>query len=331
MHLGWPVTLGDIRRWSATFRLPYLHLLKDIPDETLELVDLRSIIHILQLPSTYAMQRDTLLLLNAFTDRTTLLLPEPNTPLLIYRYCTQLFLPVEMYFCARTMYEEYRYLHPSLREDVNHGYHKFDCDIMVIVLILAKLCYGLDDVQDIDPVYQDATLPPPLPKNVWLEHIRANAARWEHVYQSKMIDSPDIELDLIIDFLKNSVPQSRLQKKEKKSLVRRHILKMQNSLGSSTSHRSNWSSDILMDTSKLVATIHDDEENSSAGGTDRTKTKTIGDIYMTLDRHYTENGKWKYPNEEELVVRLASRILGCDTQFLQSRVVLYENYLKNLK
>ncbi|ORZ12670.1 hypothetical protein BCR42DRAFT_419736 [Absidia repens] len=313
MYLGWPVTLGDIRRWCATFRLPYLHILKDLSDDTLEAVDLRYMINILQLPPTSTMQYDTILFTKAFTFRTTLLLPEPNAPLLIYRYCTQMFLPVEMYFCARTMYEEYRFSHHAIREEVHHSYHNFDHDIMVIVLLLTKLCYGLDDVEDIDPVYHDAILPP-------------------HYRNTKMIDSPDIELDLIIDYLKNSLPESKFRKNEKKSLVRRHILKMQTSLGggsTGTTHRSSWSNDLLMDTSKLASTIHEEKGNRS--DEDRTKTKTIGDMYLILEKQFIAKGKSKYPHEQELVLLLASRILGCNTQLLQSRLVKYENYLKKLK
>lgn len=93
VYLGWPITLSDLRRWCKTMRLPYLRIFQMVPSETLDMLDLRLLNGMTQVPSIARLRRDTVAIINAFKNRCGLALPEYNAAPLIYRYCTQMYLP----------------------------------------------------------------------------------------------------------------------------------------------------------------------------------------------------------------------------------------------
>ncbi|KAI8076806.1 uncharacterized protein BX664DRAFT_362731 [Halteromyces radiatus] len=314
VYLGWPVMLNDIHRWCTTMRLPYLHILKEFPEASLRLVDLRYLTSMLQFPRLEDLERDTVKFTSAFVHRCGLELPKFNTSLLIHRFCTQLYLPVEFYFCAQTMYERYPYQHWSQTKDdghVNEGYQ-----VMVVILMLIKAAYGLDD-QNRDCEYDNSDLAPPLPKGIWMEHIRANAERWEDIYRHKLIDSPDVDLDILVNYLKHSVTGERHEQKEKKSIVRRHILKMQEDLN--LTHRLETYDDFLADIPRLSSTMDHSQHK-----------KVIGNDYILHPKRYKAEGKFLYSEEYELVLRLASRMIGCDERDLHGRLIFYESRLYDM-
>ncbi|KAI8337430.1 hypothetical protein BC941DRAFT_452287 [Chlamydoabsidia padenii] len=150
---GWPITINDIRRWCLTMRLPYLRIINLIPDRSINLLDLRPAMAMLRFPENEAIRGDVSIYVNAFVIKCGLTLPKFNVSPLIFRYCTQLFLPVEIYFCAVELYKKHSYeaiinRHSKYDENTpcpNHFYHDIDNHIMVVILVLAKFLYDLDD------------------------------------------------------------------------------------------------------------------------------------------------------------------------------------------
>jgi hypothetical protein len=93
VYLGWPITLSDLCRWCKTMRLPYLRIFQMVPSETLDMLDLRHLKGMTQVPSIARLRKYTVATINAFKRRCGLVLPEYNAAPLIYRYCTQMYLP----------------------------------------------------------------------------------------------------------------------------------------------------------------------------------------------------------------------------------------------
>jgi hypothetical protein len=93
VYLGWPITLSDLCRWCKTMRLPYLRIFQMVPSETLDMLDLRHLKGMTQVPSIARLRKYTVATINAFKKRCGLVLPEYNAAPLIYRYCTQMYLP----------------------------------------------------------------------------------------------------------------------------------------------------------------------------------------------------------------------------------------------
>ncbi|CAO3644287.1 unnamed protein product [Cunninghamella blakesleeana] len=214
LYLGWPVTVSDIHRWCATFRLPYLSILESMPADMVKLLKITRLLPMLSLPSVGMLRSQTKKFGNAFKRQCGLVFPKVNTSLIIYRYCTQMILPVEMYFCARTMLDQFPFSKRYKRMDGSFTNGSEDLYIMIIVLTLVKMCYGLDD-QQYNLKYENPDIPPPLPKHIWLKHIQANIKRWDNLYTKKYINSSDLDLSILVDYLQNSVGNTRTMKNKK--------------------------------------------------------------------------------------------------------------------
>ncbi|KAI9301340.1 hypothetical protein BJ944DRAFT_252396 [Cunninghamella echinulata] len=329
MQLGWPVMLSDIHRWCATLRLPYLSILEQIPDGAIDLLDLRYLVPTLSLPKLHTLRSDTRHFGRAFEEQCGLVFPKVNAPLIIYRYCTQMFLPVEMYFCARTMYEIFPYGKQYEFMRYNFNYHYIDLHIMTIILALVKMCYGLDD-QQYELKYENPEIPLPLPKHMWLKYIRANIKRWNELCAKKYIDSPDLELALMTNYLEYGIGsvKSTNSKKQWKNVVRGYISKIQRDVGSTNKSETAWMGDLFGDISQLSDTLLNVDVNSDNNTHhDDNTIRIIGEKYLRYSRKYKSKLK-VYPEEYEMVLSLASRITGCKVRRLHTYLVEYDSCLE---
>ncbi|RUS23232.1 hypothetical protein BC937DRAFT_90351 [Endogone sp. FLAS-F59071] len=150
-----PVLLADLHRLAAKGTLPYSSAYMNFPDEMREhfYIDSLRSLDTKALPECPMLHTWTSRFIRFYRQDYGIEFPRLNGPLVIYRHIRELLLPVELYTAATNLAtllsdqlskaEKAQFgagpvasFGPSPRPCVN---------FMAIVLVMAKLCYGLDD------------------------------------------------------------------------------------------------------------------------------------------------------------------------------------------
>ncbi|KAI8066896.1 hypothetical protein BC940DRAFT_274647 [Gongronella butleri] len=315
VYLGWPILTADIHRWSCSLRVPVLTAIKSLPRETI--ANLPAKIHTTQLQSLPKL-RDTLRdYLNAFEKKCNIDLPEPNVSLLIYRFIKQFYLPVEMYFCAKALYDDYC---PPIFVAGAKTLRNEEVRTMIIVLFLVNACYDLGGPVT-NPYFSNYKYAPPMPKAEWLVCVKANVEKWTQYDESQLLTSSKADISQVIAFIKQGVveKQDAEGKRHARSLVRSYLTQSARQLGMDKSAPTNWSNDMLSDVPKPDLT-------RAAADAARVPARLF-DLnritrYNCRTRRETQK-EFLFPEEYALMIDLASRILGWDTMNLHIRLQSY--------
>ncbi|ORX54400.1 hypothetical protein DM01DRAFT_1321694 [Hesseltinella vesiculosa] len=221
VSLGWPVLFGDLHRWCSSLRLPMLTTMRFLPRDTIDALPPGVFNAMWLLPRPHTLRRTASRYIRAFQVQTGALLPQLDPALLLYRFIKHFYLPVEMYFCAKTMYEDFL---PPREVAGEKDLGSIQLRALVIVLFLVNACYVLDDTSS-DPIFSDRSMPTPLPKAPWLACIRAHLDQWETQHQRKFLDAPEVDLGTILSFVKQGVTEERSNrgKRNARSLINSYL------------------------------------------------------------------------------------------------------------
>ncbi|KAF7723578.1 Pol I core factor CF [Apophysomyces ossiformis] len=327
LWLRWPVMLNDIRRWCVTGQLPYARILKSLPKEFMQRIDMSTGETIYQIPPVLKIFRATEKYKYMFEACCNVTFPESNTPFLIYRCCKQFYLPVEMYFCITRLLEYY----PKNRRILNRPNTFFaelpliDLRIIISALITVKLCYVLDDDEDCNTVYDDIAFTPLMDKKEWLTNIRKNAERWKEMQEKNDVTSSSADLSLLIDFIRN-VDVGDISKAGERitsNMAHNYLTKMSRMLGV----------DILLDPKQESVFMN---PPSPAQFTERTndppRERPMGKTYHSYSNpsRYQAHPKEIFRKEYELLVDLAARISGFSFEEVHQELVRFELRLQRM-
>ncbi|ORX88615.1 hypothetical protein K493DRAFT_341178 [Basidiobolus meristosporus CBS 931.73] len=152
-----PVLLVDLHRLASNKQLAYLTAYNTLPQ--------RLLIHISKeqaftlraktIPSCDKLHRSAAMLARFFENKFSIVIPEINTPPVLYRFVRELVLPSEFFVCAMKLIELCQF---------NMHIHSADpppsCLIMGALIASVKLFYGFDDVPRAgDPLNITESLP----------------------------------------------------------------------------------------------------------------------------------------------------------------------------
>ncbi|KAG1443005.1 hypothetical protein G6F56_010836 [Rhizopus delemar] len=157
IYLRYPVLPADIITWCETEQLPYI-IVNRIPEDILGAMSLDRITKMHRPPTVLTLRLKTFRIARALRINSGLKIPDYNTPLLLDRFCSYFFLPVEGHFYASYLYKEAvradsfkdktkgsRWLrNPSVGTWEEHRLTPVSALLLACVIATAKIFYNID-------------------------------------------------------------------------------------------------------------------------------------------------------------------------------------------
>ncbi|GJJ69791.1 RNA polymerase I-specific transcription initiation factor RRN7 [Entomortierella parvispora] len=143
-HLKLPIVMGDFYRWTMDRTIPYFNAENYFPPEMRG----RALVEVLapKHRGIEVFQNAAGFISNHMLSEFGVVPRTPNIPPMIFRFVQELMLPVEVYPCAMRLYHIFQdKTSEKLGRHYRHQTTMNPVIAMAVVLVIAKLIYGLDD------------------------------------------------------------------------------------------------------------------------------------------------------------------------------------------
>ncbi|KAI8091357.1 uncharacterized protein B0P05DRAFT_527120 [Gilbertella persicaria] len=191
IYLNLSVLPYDFIRWAKEGQIPYLKMQERIPSQTMASLSLFLSNSMTMVPGLATLVRRSYEFTRCFLFNCNQSFPPLNVPLYIDRFCHQFFLPVEGFYCAQFIFEQYRHRYVTDLHLVNRYYKKPQVTTVLMACVLAtvKLMHGIGTHGQDTNLHQD---------------IKANLIRWRKVQEDQE------DLDNIVQYLRDTSVASKI-------------------------------------------------------------------------------------------------------------------------